>query len=192
METCNGVIHVIGKVLVPPQNTIYDVISSEPKFSILARVIQRSSLMSFLAKINGSITMFAPTNQAFERLRERSPSVLKLLEEDTKEATLFLKSHLVNRTIYSCGLKCKYSYWSLFRSHFAVFSMSRDVLRLKSPWRRSVSVNGIYLNPVDVSASNGVIHGMDKVINWSPFGLRTRKYSKPIHIKIFSDWWVRP
>ncbi|XP_031557858.1 transforming growth factor-beta-induced protein ig-h3-like [Actinia tenebrosa] len=189
LETCNGVIHVIGKVLVPAKNTIYDVINSKPQFSILARIIQRStSIMPILAKINGSVTLFAPTDRAFERLRERSPSILKLLQEDSKEATHFLKAHLLDRTIYSCGLQCKYSYWSQFRSSFVVFSMSRDVLRLKLPWRRGASVNNIMLNPVDVAASNGVVHGIEKVMNWSPLGLRTRKYYNPV---IF-DWWIRP
>lgn len=180
---------MIGKVLAPPKNTIYDVINSKPQFSILARIIQRSaSLMPILTKINGSVTLFAPTNRAFERLRERSPSILKLLQEDSKEATHFLKAHLIDHTIFSCGLQCKYSYWSLFRSSFVVFSMSRDVLRLKLPWRRGASVNGIRLSPVDVAASNGVVHGIDKVINWSPLGLRSRKYYNPIII----DWWIKP
>lgn len=188
IATCDSVIHVISKVLTIPDNTIYDVLLKNPAFSTLVRIIDRTDLRSFVTNINGSITFFAPTNRAFARLLRGSPSTLGLLRTDPKEARQFLEAHLVNNTIYSCGLQCKYSYWSLFGSRYSVYSMSRDILRLRSRWDGSVYVNGIELNPIDVSASNGVVHGINKVIDWSPLALQTHHGRRRPKHRDFSDW----
>lgn len=122
------------------------------------------------------------------RLLRGSPSTVGLLRRDPKEALGFLRAHLVDSTIYSCALECKYSYWSLFGSRYSVFSMSRDILRLRSRWDGSVSVNGIELDPIDVPASNGVVHGIDKVIDWSPLALQTKWGRRRTKNRGFTDW----
>ena len=80
----NGVVHVIDEVLVPAalvgpihalKTTTWtkglDVVSlliSLPKFSTLVSLLKRAGLMSVLAL--GSLTMFAPTNDAWSKLPE--------------------------------------------------------------------------------------------------------------------------
>lgn len=188
MGTCNGVIHVIHKVLTVPENTIYDVMKNNPEYSNLVQIIDSAGMKPLFTKTNVSLTFFAPTNKAFTRLLRGSPSSMVLLRNDPKEALQFLRAHLVNGTVYSCGLECKFSYWSLFSSRYSAFSMSRDILRLRSKWDNSVYVNGIELDPVDDTAYNGVVHGIDKVINWSPLALERQWGRRRTKQRTFRDW----
>ncbi|MDG1729105.1 MAG: fasciclin domain-containing protein [Algibacter sp.] len=65
----NGVVHVIDKTLVPPTQDIVDIVvdftqASNPQFTLLAAALTKANLISAL-QADGPITVFAPTDAAF-------------------------------------------------------------------------------------------------------------------------------
>ena len=176
IEACNGVIHVIHKVLLPPSKTVYDVINSDPRFATLVEAINTTALAPLLQKSSASLTLFAPTNWAFAKLELSSPGTVEGLLAFPEELTEVLQHHLVNGTLYSCGIHCKFSYWSLFSNHFSVFSMARGVLRLRYSWSGRVYVNGMRIIEPDLPATNGVVHVIDDVLELYPEGFRKLRH----------------
>lgn len=55
--------------------TLVDALSSDPEFTTLIHLLQRTKLIPTLNKLNGS-TLFAPTNDAFARARQNQPALL--------------------------------------------------------------------------------------------------------------------
>ena len=67
----NGIIHVIDRVLKPAVGNVGDILKSDPNFSIFSQMIENSA-MNFT-----NMTLFAPTDQAFEVMdRERLENLL--------------------------------------------------------------------------------------------------------------------
>lgn len=174
IEACNGVIHVIRKVLLPSEQTIYDVISSDARFSTLLKLVNATNSRATLESRNTSMTLFAPTDAAFERLR--GSNIIESFSEFPDELSTLLKGHLIRNTLYTCGLHCMYSYWSLFSNRFSVFSMSGGVLRLHYRWNGHVLVNGARLSEPDIPATNGVVHVIDRVLDSGQLGVKRRAF----------------
>ncbi|XP_068682404.1 transforming growth factor-beta-induced protein ig-h3-like [Montipora foliosa] len=172
IEACNGVIHVIQKVLLPPTKTVYDVIRTDSRFATLIEAINVTKLGSVLRNPSASLTLFAPTDRAFAKLEFNSPGAMEALLASPEELSEVLEHHVVNGTLYTCGIHCMYSYWSFFRNHFSVYSLSRGVLRMKYDWSGRVFVNGMRIRDRDLPATNGVVHVIDDVLELYPLGLR--------------------
>jgi uncharacterized surface protein with fasciclin (FAS1) repeats len=60
----NGVIHVIGKVLIPPTKTIAEIVIDGANFSLLERAVITANLAATLSG-PGKFTVFAPVNSGF-------------------------------------------------------------------------------------------------------------------------------
>lgn len=65
VSATNGVIHVMGDVLVPPLGDIIDVATTLPGFSTLAGLVTDADLVDTL-RGEGPFTVFAPTDDAFD------------------------------------------------------------------------------------------------------------------------------
>ena len=65
----NGIIHVVDKVVAPAAGTIADVLSDDLHFKTLMAALEQSELVKKLSE-PGHFTMFAPTDEAFEKLDE--------------------------------------------------------------------------------------------------------------------------
>ena len=81
--TANGVFHSIDKLLMPKELTmsIGDMGKSNSSFSILMELVEHAGLTEALA--GGSLTLFAPTNDAFAKFPEGFVEDLK--NESNKE-----------------------------------------------------------------------------------------------------------
>lgn len=176
IEACNGVINVIHKVLLPPTKTVYDFINTDPRFVTLMEASNSTKLGRILRDPSASLTLFAPTDWAFAKLEINSPGTMESLLVNPDELTEVLEHHVVNGTLYTCGIHCMYSYWSLFSNHFSVYSLSRGVLRMRYDWRGHVFVNGMRIADSDLLATNGVIHVIDDVLELYPQGRRTSRF----------------
>jgi len=65
----NGVVHAIDRVLTPPRGNLVQVLASQPQnFSLLTAAAMRAdtALLTALTSATSVITVFAPTNAAFE------------------------------------------------------------------------------------------------------------------------------
>ncbi len=87
----NGVIHVMGDVLVPPLGDIIDVATSLPGFETLAKLVTAAKLVDTL-KGDGPFTVFAPTDAALGKLPK---DIVKALTDDPKLLAKVLTYHVV-------------------------------------------------------------------------------------------------
>jgi len=148
-KASNGVIHVVGGVLFPAPGTITFVVSKCPVFSKLLVAVQAAGLADLLDG-NGPFTVFAPSNRAIERI----PSTCwnKLLA-NKELLTKVLKYHVVASTQYSAGLYCGES----------VKTAEGGSVTIKKMWGH-VRVNDACVTYADGTASNGVIHVINRVL----------------------------
>ena len=92
----NAVIHVIDKVLIPSSiviPTLFDIGNSDAAFSTLVAAVTRAELVDALSA-PGELTLFAPTNDGFDKL---PAGTVKTLTEDEDKSPLtdILKYHVV-------------------------------------------------------------------------------------------------
>merc|ERR1719174_524827 len=69
IHASNGVIHLMTEVIYPsiPDQSIADIVSTDPRFSTLLAAVKAAGLVDTLASA-GPFTLFAPTNDAFDRV----------------------------------------------------------------------------------------------------------------------------
>jgi len=88
----NGIVHSITGVLLPA--TTAGTVANSPAFSTLATALTESELLPVFADVNSRLTVFAPTNDAFDALPD---GVLEtLLADPTGELATILTTHVVD------------------------------------------------------------------------------------------------
>jgi transforming growth factor-beta-induced protein len=101
----NGVLQKIDSVLDFNQgvggNTIFDFIATTPDLSIFLGALQRSGLGSALANDSGTLTVFAPTNAAFNALPVALRELLFLNNEFLVHLQSLLLYHILPQIIAS-------------------------------------------------------------------------------------------
>merc|ERR1711879_389616 len=102
IQASNGVIHMITEVIYPfiPDQTIAEVVSTDPRFSTLLAAVKAAGLVDTLAS-EGPFTVFAPTNEAFDRVPS---STLTALLTDKEALTAVLLRHVLPETIFQKGI----------------------------------------------------------------------------------------
>ena len=176
VDTTNGVIHIIDKVLVPaafqlsaepesvpapvaeemaaataaPTMNIVETAIGNPEFSILVAALQKAGLVDALNG-EGPFTVFAPTNDAFAALlQDLDISADELLTQpDLSKVLLY---HVVSGKVMSTDLTN-----GLTAPTLQGESLSFDLTD-------GVKVNGSTVVAADVDTTNGVIHVIDKVL----------------------------
>lgn len=124
---------------------------SNPQFSTLVTAIQAAGITDTL-KDSGDLTVFAPTNEAFEALPAEKLDML-LKPENKEKLVDILTYHVVEGKVMASDVMDMDSATSLEGSDIHI-SVDGD----------SVMVNDATVIKADVKASNGVIHAIDKVI----------------------------
>merc|ERR1712106_548271 len=67
VKASNGVVHVIDKVILAPGGDIVDILAGDARFSTLVSAVTKAGLVDTL-KSAGPFTVFAPTNDAFNKV----------------------------------------------------------------------------------------------------------------------------
>ena len=129
-------------------NTIVDVASNEAAFSTLVTALQAAALVDTL-KGEGPFTVLAPTNEAFEALPE---GTLDALLADPDQLAQILTLHVVAGKANASDVA----------SMTDVTTVQGAVLDIDTT--DGVTIGGAKVVQADVSASNGVIHVIDRVI----------------------------
>jgi len=151
----NGVIHVIDQVIMPINNgSILDAAMGLDDFSSLVAALAKANLASTFM-MDGSYTVFAPTNDAFASfLSDLGVSLDDLTAEDL---TPILSYHVIGAEALSTSLSSGYIN-TIYASQGFPVSMYVEV-------DGGVTLNGsISVTAADVEASNGVIHVIDGVL----------------------------
>jgi uncharacterized surface protein with fasciclin (FAS1) repeats len=152
----NGVIHAIDKVLFPPDKNLLELAKSfAPEFSILVEALEIAGLDGAIAS-GGPYTVFAPTNAAFvDLLGELEFGSLQ--EIPVSVLTQVLLYHVVEGRVYSSDL----SDGPVPTLNGGTFEVNTSALTLTDFYGRKANLIPSLL---DVQATNGVVHVIDKVI----------------------------
>jgi transforming growth factor-beta-induced protein len=155
IKAINGVIHIIDRVLLPPsKNLVETALSNAPEFSILVAAVQKAQLVETLAN-GGPFTVFAPTNAAFAALlNELKVSSLDALSAETVKNVLLY--HVVNGRVFSTDLQT-----GPVTTLNGVFNVNLSNLKITDANMREA---GLVPSLLNIQATNGVIHVIDKVI----------------------------
>jgi len=155
LKAANGVIHVIDKVLLPPtMNLVETAISYDPEFSILVQAVVKAGLQETL-ETGGPFTVFAPTNEAFGNLlSELGYASLDDIPMETLVAVL--QYHVVSGRVYSSDLVD-----GPVTTLNGTFTVDTATLKITDANSRE---SGLVPSLLDVQATNGVIHVIDKVL----------------------------
>ncbi|XP_065263086.1 periostin [Emys orbicularis] len=146
----NGVVHVIDRVLTPVGNTIQEFLEAEDDVSSLRAAAITSGVLDTLGK-PGHYTLFAPTNEAFEKLPR---GVLERIMGDKVASEALMKFHILNTLQCSEAIMGGAVYETLEGSTIEVGCDGE-----------SLTVNGVkMINRKDIVTSNGVIHLIDHVL----------------------------
>ena len=163
VKASNGVIHAINTVLVPPSLTqaptqsIVQIAAGNPRFSTLVSLVQKAGLVQALSGA-GPVTVFAPTNEAFEKLAKAAPATYQAVLADPALLAKVLTYHVVAgdiRATQAIGVAQQNGKVNALQGEPIALSLKDGKLTLNG----SATVV-----TADILATNGVIHVIDTVI----------------------------
>jgi uncharacterized surface protein with fasciclin (FAS1) repeats len=166
VQAANGVIHVIDRVLLPLVNKdIVQTLIATPRFSILVEALVAADLVGTLED-TGPFNLFSPTNAAFDALFVELGITKDQLFSDLPLLTAVLTGHILNngRTLGE-WYDQEFVGAALFESRSGAFLLlslpnGSSALEIEDGLaRRSASTS-----PVELVATNGVVHGIDRVL----------------------------
>lgn len=149
VEASNGIIHAINKVILPDAyGTIVDAASKRYELETLVNAVVTASLVDALSDSEASLTVFAPTEEAFAKLPAG------LLESLTVEQlTEILQYHVVPTAVASTDLASSQNVETLNGEEIYVTAEG------------GVSVNqSANVVTADIVTQNGIIHTIDEVL----------------------------
>ncbi len=139
-------------------NSITDIASGNPNFSILVDALTRANLAETLDQ-EGSYTVFAPTNEAFMNFLDDN-GFESLDDVPVATLTQVLLNHVVSGTNLSSGLTTGY-----VKTLATGSASSTNTLSMFINNASGVRLNGVSsVTSADIIADNGVIHVVDAVI----------------------------
>merc|ERR1711957_1148413 len=157
VEATNGVVHIVDKVLVPPDfplapypEDIVELAESQPDLSTLVAALVAGKLTATLSG-NGPFTVFAPTNEAFAKIPAAD---LQKLLANTKELDAVLEYHV---------LSGKFTMRDLMAVKSAK-TLEGDVVTVSGSGK-GVTVNDAKVLKADVAATNCIVHVIDTVLS---------------------------
>jgi transforming growth factor-beta-induced protein len=150
IEADNGVVHVINKVLLPPN--VIDAAIDNSIFTSLVSSVGRADLVNALSA-EGPFTVFAPTNDAFAELLTIL-NVNSVEEIDMTVLTNTLLYHVVSGNVRSDQLS---------NTNVATLYANDQISVVVE--NGEVTLNGnVKVILTDVQTTNGVIHVIEKVL----------------------------
>lgn len=155
----NGVIHIVDAVIGLP--TVVTHALANPNFSTLVAALTRNDQPDFVSILSGTanapFTVFAPTNDAFGLLlTELNVPGLSDIGQSTLENTL--KYHVVAGANVLSSSLTNNQVVSTFQGQSFTISTTG------TPKITDASGRNSFIIAVDVQASNGVIHAIDRVL----------------------------
>ncbi|XP_029704149.1 periostin isoform X2 [Takifugu rubripes] len=181
-EGSNSALHVMRSIIKPADKTIYQLLLLDGRFKIFLSLMEVAGLTGLL-KQEGSYTIFAPTDEAFDGL---TPSDFELLKSDVNALRVILLYHFSNGIFINGGLEGGVTNMlkTLQGNNLHVFSVNN-----------TIQVNSVDVPTSDLMATNGVIHVVKNVLYPPdlPVGredllVLLKKLIRFIHIKFVSGY----
>ena len=139
---------MIGTITVNT-NSIYDIVSNSPSHNTLEAAIDACSLNGVLSD-PGSLTLFAPTDAAFDLL---PAGTVTALLADIPALTQILEHHVVGASVLSTALSNNQVVTTLLGTDVTVTINSMGVY-----------IDNAMVTVADIEADNGVVHVIDAVL----------------------------
>ncbi|MEM9053255.1 MAG: fasciclin domain-containing protein, partial [Bacteroidota bacterium] len=147
----NGIVHVIDAVIIPAdQTTVYDIIEGSPDHTTLELALMEAELDDDLQD-GTALTVFAPTDDAFNNLPDGL--VANLLLDPTGTLADILLYHVVDGIALSTSLTDGQTIATLFNGEEVTVSTTGGVF-----------INGAEVTVADIPTINGVVHVIDAVL----------------------------
>ena len=154
VSTSNAIVHIIDSVLVPTKEgptSILETANKAGSFKTLLAAVETAGLEDYLES-GESVTIFAPTDAAFNKLPAGTVEQL-LKPENRKKLETVLINHALQGSV-GAGTAL---------SQGTAETLGNQTLTFKIQEGR-FQVNGITIDTVDLVCSNGIIHVVDEVI----------------------------
>ena len=155
VQAVNGVIHGINRVLEAPEdttvtNTVVDIAARDENLSIFSAAIEAAGLEETFG--TSEVTVFAPTNEAFERFVAENNMTLGALLGNEPLISSILLNHTLAGTVASAELETGFRDNALGRQiHFSV--------------GESIFINGrAQVTEDNILADNGLVHLVDQLV----------------------------
>ncbi|GFT96648.1 transforming growth factor-beta-induced protein ig-h3 [Nephila pilipes] len=157
LQTRNGVIQIIDRVLLPPTASILDHLR-EGNFSIFLDLLNQTNpnLLKLLEDTSKTFTVFAPSDAALNATMP--PGMLQRLLVDPAMLNKIMSRHILPVFVVSSSLELHltYSYPAVNEELVTVTKENSDSLTVA----RLAEVTSI-----DISATNGVVHEISRMIH---------------------------
>lgn len=140
--------------------TVVEVLDEKDDFSKFSQALEQADMKDELE--DGNYTVFAPTDQAFERLPDEAWNQW-MDGENTEELREFLSYHIVEERIGADDI-------SDAARDYA--TMNDDDLEISSSYG-AVTVNNVRVAQSEIEIENGYIHGINEVLMDSEDRMRT-------------------
>ena len=152
LTTANGVVHVTNGVLLPVE-TVAD-IAIDNGFTTLVTAVVTAELLPALTNPLSNLTVFAPTNQAFQDIAdELGVPVAALL--GLPELSDILLYHVLGTEVPSSAVT---------NGALVQPLNNANTLKMTVTGAGDVFVNQAQVTAVDITADNGVVHVLDAVV----------------------------
>jgi uncharacterized surface protein with fasciclin (FAS1) repeats len=138
--------------------------SEEPEFTTLLAAVSAAdpAILETLFDTEASLTVFAPTDAAFEALAEAlGEEEFAAILEDTAALTDILLYHVVDGAVMSADVVAL-----LEEGAFEVETLNTQFVTVDGNVEDGITIDAanLVLEMVDIEASNGVIHVIDAVL----------------------------
>ncbi len=157
----NGVVHVIGSILVPPTQTIAQIVTGNPNFSLLLTAVVRAGLAGTLSGA-GKFTVFAPVNSGFPASLD-SDAEINAAPQLTVAG--IVGSHAFGTNIFAGDLTAGATPATVNPTTTLTVALTPPSVKITGSANVASIINtttpGATFNIV---ATNGVIHVIDKVL----------------------------
>lgn len=161
IDATNGVIHIIDNVIVPPSKSLVQIATTTADFSELTSLVLAADPAVAKALTDASttgLTVFAPTNAAFNELYKTIPKATLLDPANKKLLTDVLLYHVVGGRVFSTDLPNVSGEVATVNTANIRFDLTNGA---KVVGKTSGNSN---ITAANVLATNGVIHVIDKVL----------------------------
>lgn len=167
----SGVIHVIDKVMFPPEGTAVDKLGADARLSMFLELVQLDQERTApLMPTGGIYTLFAPSTEAFQSLKN---TFLEKLFQDANVRRKFLQYHVLPTSFFTSSVEPRLRYRYKTMSGEWVHLAIDEPPKQQGDQEETIDYEGkgtIIMNKdakiitSNIKATDGVIHVIDKTL----------------------------
>jgi uncharacterized surface protein with fasciclin (FAS1) repeats len=165
LRASNGVVHIVDDVLIPPAETIAQVLMTYPEYTTFFSALIKAELFGTLTG-PGNFTVFAPTNAAFSKLPApfNNAANIENISDSAQIATLtnIVQYHLSESRYFAWDMG---HYNQIVTMGAAPNNKVTGLMGLNRGWVKGNRNNSFSkITPANIFTSNGVMQVIDQVL----------------------------